>query len=397
MKQNQSTRKFWNIIADDSSDTAEIDLFGEIVSEKPIDFWTGKVIEGNYITPDGFKEELAKCKNKKNILIRLNSPGGDLFTGIAIHNALKGLSAHKTLLVEGIAASAASVIMCAGDDVQVYPGSIVMIHGVSSLIYDLMTLQDAKKLVKAMDSMEASIAEIYAAKTGKETDKLRNQITNETWFTGKQAVEAGFANTLLDEELTNKVQFVACAGGKFRVKTGDLPIPHNYFNTVPDDMKESVVTEENPDTETEPSEDDLKNRLAQAEQELVAAKSERDALKKEVEAAKSGSVESTENSEKIRVQAIADERKRLEEIDAIASGIDPELVRKAKYAKPMTAQELAFAALKDGKAINSGFLNARTADLQDSNTGKVGSESIETNTADSDLKTGIDAANKSTK
>lgn len=118
--------KFWNVVADERSDTAEIVLYGDIVSQQPVDFWTGQAIEGNYITPEGFLDDLSKCKGKNNLTIRLNSCGGDLFTGIAIHNALKGFNGKKTVIVEGIAASAASVIACAGDEVQVYPGSITI-------------------------------------------------------------------------------------------------------------------------------------------------------------------------------------------------------------------------------------------------------------------------------
>lgn len=146
--------KFWNVVADERSDTAEIVLYGDIVSQQPVDFWTGQAIEGNYITPEGFLDDLSKCKGKNNLTIRLNSCGGDLFTGIAIHNALKGFNGKKTVIVEGIAASAASVIACAGDEVQVYPGSITMIHGVSTFVFDALNLSDMKKMVKAMDSME---------------------------------------------------------------------------------------------------------------------------------------------------------------------------------------------------------------------------------------------------
>ena len=95
-------------------------------------------------------EDLEAVKGKSNITIKINSCGGDLYTGIAIHNAIKGLSGTKTVIVEGIAASAASVIMCAGDEVQVYPGSMVMIHGVSGLLFDYYNLQDLKRLQRIL-------------------------------------------------------------------------------------------------------------------------------------------------------------------------------------------------------------------------------------------------------
>ena len=190
-------QKFWNI-ASTGDDTGEILLYGDVMSSQPIDWWTGEPEPGLYITPEGFLEDLAAVKDKSNITIKINSCGGDLYTGIAIHNAIKGLSGTKTVVVEGIAASAASVIMCAGDEVQVYPGSMVMIHGVRGLLWDYYNLQDLKKLQKDFDASERAIAEIYHAKTGIEVDQLRSMMTRETWMVGQEAVDNGFANTLLD-------------------------------------------------------------------------------------------------------------------------------------------------------------------------------------------------------
>ena len=163
--------KFWNV-ASIGDDEGEITLYGDVVSRQPVDWWTGEPEPGLYIAPESFMEDLAAVKGKSNITIKINSCGGDLYTGIAIHNAIKGLTGHKVVVVEGIAASAASVIACAGDEVQVYPGSMVMIHGVAGLLYDYYTLADLKKLQKDFDASERAIAEIYHAKTGLEVDQL---------------------------------------------------------------------------------------------------------------------------------------------------------------------------------------------------------------------------------
>ena len=171
--------KFWNV-ASIGDDEGEITLYGDVVSRQPVDWWTGEPEPGLYIAPESFMEDLAAVKGKSNITIKINSCGGDLYTGIAIHNAIKGLTGHKVVVVEGIAASAASVIACAGDEVQVYPGSMVMIHGVTGLLYDYYTLADLKKLQKDFDASERAIAEIYHAKTGIEVDQLRSMMTRET-------------------------------------------------------------------------------------------------------------------------------------------------------------------------------------------------------------------------
>ena len=133
--------KFWNV-ATVGDDEAEITLYGDVMSRQPTDWWTGEPEPGLYITPEGFMEDLAAVKDKGHITVKLNSCGGDLYTGIAIHNALKALSGEVNVVVEGIAASAASVIMCAGDTVTVYPGSLVMIHGVSVFLWDALRSEE---------------------------------------------------------------------------------------------------------------------------------------------------------------------------------------------------------------------------------------------------------------
>lgn len=137
--QAPTATKFWNM-ASTGDDEGEITLYGDVMSQQPVDWWTGEPEPGLFITPEGFMEDLAAVKDKGHITVKLNSCGGDLYTGIAIHNALKALSGEVNVIVEGIAASAASVIMCAGDTVTVYPGSLIMIHGVSVMLWDYMNM-----------------------------------------------------------------------------------------------------------------------------------------------------------------------------------------------------------------------------------------------------------------
>ena len=227
--------KFWNV-ASTGDDEGEITLYGDVVSRQPVDWWTGEPEPGLYIAPESFMEDLAAVKGKSNITIKINSCGGDLYTGIAIHNAIKGLTGHKVVVVEGIAASAASVIACAGDEVQVYPGSMMMIHGVAGLLYDYYTLADLKKLQKDFDASERAIAEIYHAKTGLEVDQLRSMMTRETWMVGQEAVDNGFADTLLTDEgpdvtLSADKKVLLVAGIRHDVK-GSVSYTHLTLPTI---------------------------------------------------------------------------------------------------------------------------------------------------------------------
>lgn len=351
------TMKFWNI-ASTGDDSGEILLYGDVVSRQPVDWWTGEPEPGLYIAPESFLEDLAAVKDKSAITIKINSCGGDLYTGIAIHNAIKGLSGTKTVIIDGIAASAASVIACAGDDVQVYPGSMIMIHGVSGLLMDYYNLTDLKKLQKDFDASERAIAEIYHAKTGIAVDQLRSMMTRETWMVGQEAVDNGFANTLIEDEgpaaaLSADKKVLLVAGirhdvGAFRRIPGAIPV-NNSITAAPaaGDTNKPTETVENLKGGVDMTPEKLREQygdiIAQIEQEA-------------------------------RTNAITEERARLQAIEEIADGIgDAQMIADAKYGeKPMTAEQLAFAAMKKQAALGTKHLNDVKADNNDSGAAGVG-------------------------
>lgn len=358
--QNNKASKFWNV-ANISGNSAELTLYGDICSEAPRDWWTGEKIDGLYITPEGFLEDLETIKNAAQITVKLNSCGGDLYTGIAIHNALKALKGEKTVIVEGIAASAASIVMCAGDKVQVYPGSLVMIHGVSSLFWDYMNLEDLKKSVKAFEASENAIAEIYAVKTGMATDKLRNLMTKETWMTGQQAVDYGFADEVIggvEPEFNYMSGNILMVNGikhnlsgfhippqlinstKVGEKGGDVPM--NEFQKFLLSLQNSISGFMN---KSEGDDGENNGNPEEGAGEDAGAGAEEDAQQKEVQ----------ENAIQQRIEAaVKAERNRLQEIDGLPAGIPAELVNAAKYGdKPCDAKELALQALQKQAEMNA--------------------------------------------
>lgn len=324
--------KFWNV-ASIGDDEGEITLYGDVVSRQPVDWWTGEPEPGLYIAPESFMEDLAAVKGKSNITIKINSCGGDLYTGIAIHNAIKGLTGHKVVVVEGIAASAASVIACAGDEVQVYPGSMVMIHGVAGLLYDYYTLADLKKLQKDFDASERAIAEIYHAKTGLEVDQLRSMMTRETWMVGQEAIDNGFADTLLTDEgpdvtLSADKKVLLVAGIRHDVKgfrhiPGTIPIDNSIHAAPAAGNKHAAAKNDGPKKEDNKT---MTLEEMRAQHPDVVAQIEQQA------------------AETARTQ----ERARIEAIDSIAASVgDAQLVRDAKYGEtPCTAEQLALKAIR---------------------------------------------------
>lgn len=380
-----TAQRFWNMTALNETD-AEITLYGDVLSRQYYD-WDGEPIPGNYITPEGFMQDLELVRGKQNVTVKINSCGGDLYTGIAIHNALKGLEANITTVVEGIAASAASVIAMAGDTVSVFPGSIIMIHGVSVYNYDGMNLQDVKKLEQMMDASEKAIAEIYNKKTGIDCDKLRNMMAKEKWMTGQEAVDLGFADNILEDVEEAKIEM--SANKKILMVNG---IKHDsaYFKEMPDFpvKKSAKPTNKKPDANTIPKKEEKIMNL----EELRAQYGE---LVTEIENAARDSVDVN--------AAVAAERARLAEIDSIAASIpDQAMVNEAKYGEnACTAQELSFRVLQNSAKQGAQFLADMQADNAASGTEGVGAAPVngaepeDTKAADeAEMKAVFDAFNK---
>ena len=350
--------KFWNM-AETGDDSAEITLYGDVMAQHPKDWWTGQPEPGFYITPEGFMDDLAKIKDKAHITVKLNSCGGDLYTGIAIHNALKALTGSVNVVVEGIAASAASVIMCAGDTVTVFPGSLIMIHGVSVMLWDSLNIQDMKQLIKGMDASERAVAAIYNAKTGIEIDKLRGMMTKETWLTGTEAIENGFADELAEGEAAAEMSM--SGDRKVLFVNG---ISHNVgtFHNIPGTIPVSNSAKPAPPVANKPPRA-AKTEGGKQHMTLEELKAQEPELVAQIEQDAKNAVQS----------AVAAERERLSAIDSIAASVpDQQLVHDAKYGdNACTAQELCFRVMQQSAAQGQKFLTAYAQDGRDSGTADV--------------------------
>lgn len=368
-QQTAAAPKFWSM-ASVSDDEGVITLYGDVASSQPVDWWTGEPLPGLYITPEGFMEDLAAVKNKSKITVKLNSCGGDLYTGIAIHNALKALSGEVNVVVEGIAASAASVIMCAGDTVTVYPGSLVMIHGVSVMLWDYLNIQDMKQLMKGMDASERAVAEIYSAKTGIATDTLRGMMTKETWFTGREAIEKGFADAL--EEDGSELHLSMSADKKVLFCNGvrhNIEGLHNVPGTIPVAAHVPATPPAAKPGVNKPTAKAANKEGGNTPMTIEEMRAQHPEIVAQIEQAAVNAAQTQANAE-----AVTAERQRLAAIDSIAASVpDQQLVHDAKYGdNPCTAQELCFRVMQQSAAAGQQFLANYAADGAASGTGSVG-------------------------
>ena len=172
------------------SDKSEGEIF--IYDAIGEDFW------GDTVTPKSVVTALAELKGVKTLYIRLNSPGGSMFDGAAIYAAIRRFDAHKIVTVDGLAASAASMIAMAGDEVWMSPTATMMIHNAQGF-----TVGDAKVHREQADLLEKLSNDVVAAsyeRTGQKPEQIRAWMDSEKWMNAEEAVDLGFADKIEKEE-----------------------------------------------------------------------------------------------------------------------------------------------------------------------------------------------------
>ncbi|HUM06406.1 MAG TPA: head maturation protease, ClpP-related [Terriglobales bacterium] len=143
------------------------------------------------VTADDLVSEL-KNVHSDNLTVRINSPGGDVFDGIAILNALRSYDGTVTTIVDGLAASAASFIFQAGAERVVMNNSEIMIHAASGLVIGNAT--DMRRMAESLDRVTSNIASVYAERAGGDVNSWLAAMDEETWYSADEAVSAGLAD-----------------------------------------------------------------------------------------------------------------------------------------------------------------------------------------------------------
>jgi len=177
-------RKFWNWVRDETGESRTLYLNGPIAEET---WW------GDETTPALFKEELNSGSG--DITVWINSPGGDVFAAAQIYNMLCEYPGTVTVKIDGIAASAASVIAMAGFVVLMSPVSMLMVHNPATIAWG-----DSEEMLRAkamLDEVKESIINAYEKKTRMSRVKLSHMMSDETWMNANKAVELGFADKIL--------------------------------------------------------------------------------------------------------------------------------------------------------------------------------------------------------
>jgi len=398
--------KFWKF-KNAVNNTVELLLYGEIKSEKSWwDDWCG----GSGVYADEFVQDLRDLGNVSQITCRINSIGGDIFAAIAIYTQLKTHAAKIIGIVDGLAASAATLVLMACDEIQMPIGAMQMIHDPLTCLCGIYNADELAKNVDTLNTIKESIVAIYANRTGQKETDIAAMMNAEKWMTTAEAVKLGFCDTTLAARVENMEM-------KGRVLYMDS-VKHDLsgFKTLPElehaanimdaitahNADSNIVTEfvalakkkdaapdetDNPDDDPETPEDDdkkgKKNSKKKDEDETIDdddAEDEdchdEDKGKKAKNAMQRLINKYPKLTALVATNARSEERQRIKDIDAIAGQVDPALLAKAKYETFAMAKDLAFEHLQaskvKGAAQASAFLSGFQTDTAASGVKTVG-------------------------
>lgn len=246
-----------------TSSEADLFVYGEIVQEKSVDWWTGEESQTDVGLMD-FKEQLDSIGNVQKLNLYINSPGGDVFTASTMISMLQRVKDKGTTInayVDGISASAASFLMMVADNVNLYKNSTVMVH--KPMSYAVGNANDMQKTIDALNKIEESVMmPMYMNKSKVSEEEIKSLIDAETWLSAKD-MDKYFNVTLLDEE---KTAVASISSNLFK----------NYKN-VPDFIKNSLKTVQN----SEEIEENAQNNEEIVQNEQVSGENEQETSENE--------------------------------------------------------------------------------------------------------------------
>lgn len=299
---SQRNKTIWNIVKNDDKN-AELILYGDINES----FW-GDTISAKEVT-----EHLADL-DVENINVYINSNGGVVDTAIAINNALRRHKAKVTVNIDGIAASAATLITCAGDTVRMPKNALFMIH--NPLTIAMGDSEEMRKQADVLEKYKNSIMETYLQKVNIDKEKLSELMDNESWLSAEEALKYGFIDEIIENAdiqvvenkvISNNMVFNMAEFKNFNV---DKNIKNNEKGS------EKMTREE------------IKNQYPDIYAEIINEG-------KEI--------------------GIKEERTRIQEIEDL--GYNHEVVNKAKFEEPKNARDLALEIVSLMKQENQNKLN----------------------------------------
>ena len=313
---------------------------------------------GDEVTPRQFTEELNALGNVPEIVVRINSGGGDVFAANAIYTRLKDNAATITVKIDGWAASAATIVAMAGDVIEIPGNGVFMVHDPKMGARGYFSAEDFVKAAEELNVIKHSIVNGYALKTKKDPEEIAAIMAAETWYDGKQAVDAGFCDRLMFEDAQTTVENM----GKVVVNSVSMDL-ERFPNLSVSLLNRLTASASGGFTNT-------KNQIEQKRSEEVMDGIKDIKTPEGLRAAFPDLVKQIEDA--ATAAATAAERKRIQDIEGVALAGFETIVNAAKFEKPVSAGDVATQIVAAQKKQSADYIAARNDDAQDSGAGDVG-------------------------
>ena len=347
--------KFWKF-QNRTVNSAELLLYGDISETS---WW------GDEVTPKQFADDLAELGPVSEITVRINSGGGDVFAAQAIGNLLEANAAEVTAIIDGLCASAATIVACHCNKVMAAADGTYMIHPVKMGLLGYYEAHDLQSYVGALTTIRDNIVSLYARKTGREKDEVAAWMDATSWWTSAQAKENGFVDELTGGDGGTLVEN---RDGLLFVNSVNMHLP---FDKAPTFVQNSVAAapaasrfvNNNPGGASGENKEDFTMEIKTV-----------DDLRREYP-------ELVSQIEQAAAQTATDkERQRIRDIEDMALPGSEDLTNEAKFEKPVSAEDYAKAAMKRAKTQGSAYLDGIKDDAK--NAGKVGGDKATDTNAD---------------
>lgn len=316
------------LVTNATTKSIDINIYGPVVDSS---WWNEGVV-----TPKQIQDALQGASNVGQINVHINSPGGSVFAGQAIHNMLKQHPANVTVYIDGLAASIASVIAMAGNKIIMPPGAMMMIHNPLVGMYGSYMASEMRETADFLDKIKESLVATYMARqTKKSKDEVIALMDATTWFTAQDALDSGFADevegsTPISSNMTGKVLNIA--GMAFNLESfGTLPV---NITQIPE-----ISTNKNEEEEIL-NLAELKAKYPDLYNEIIA-------------------------------MGVTQERGRMKALDEVQIGGFEDIVNTARYESGATAEQVAMQIIAAQKNQGSDYLKNLQTDAETSNVNKV--------------------------
>ncbi|MCI5882917.1 MAG: Clp protease ClpP [Clostridiales bacterium] len=333
--------KFWKFQNSKYSDNeAELYLYGEICSEEP--WW-----DEDYVAYRQFIQELNECE-ADTIHVRVNSPGGDVMSAFAIFSQLKDSNKHIIAHIDGMCASAATIIIMAADEIIASCNAMVLIHDPLVGLSGYYNESDLKKMLEDMSAVKESIIASYRSRISDiSEEEFSTLMSEEKWLTAQEAVDLG----LVDEIAYSNISDIRDCGKYIMVNS--VRVDKTHLSKEPDHR---FVKNVNLNTSKKP----IDKKTDKGGNTDMGDKNEKLTTVADLQAAY------PELCTSMVQDAVNQERKRMKALDDIANAVPQEMLEKAKYEEPKDAKEVAYEAILKEKKVGANFMEDLRNDAEKS-------------------------------